>query len=128
MNEAAREQPAGESFPACVRLRTRSDFQAVFHQRTSVADGTLVVYARRNEMGYARLGLSVSRKVGNAVIRNRWKRLIRESFRRQRAQLPPDLDLVVIPRQGAEATFQRVMGSFRELARRVDKKLGDIRK
>ncbi len=127
MNSAAPERPAGETFPAPARLRTRRDFQAVFQLRKSVADGTLVVYARRNKLGFCRLGLSVSRKVGNAVVRNRWKRLIRESFRKQRTQLPPGLDLVVIPRQGVKAEFHRVNAALRGLAERADRKLRGTR-
>jgi ribonuclease P protein component len=49
----------------------------------------------------AKLGLAVSRRVGNAVARNRVKRLVREWFRRNRAALPPATDWVVIARQGA---------------------------
>lgn len=57
-----------------------------------------------------RLGLTVSRRVGNAVVRNRLKRRVREWFRRARAELEPGLDLVVIARRGASELSSRETG------------------
>ena len=68
----------------------------------------LVVQGCRNGLAYARLGLSISRRVGNAVLRNRWKRIIREVFRTRRSELPGGLDLVVRPRRGANPVFADV--------------------
>ncbi len=80
---------ASERFPARFRLRKTSEFQRVYRKRCSSADGTLIVYVLANDVGHARLGLSVSRKVGGAVVRNRWKRLLREAFRRSAQNCPP---------------------------------------
>lgn len=104
------------------------DFRAVFDRRASVADNILVVYGTFNQRNYSRLGLSVSRKVGNAVVRNWWKRRIRESFRLGQHTLPIGIDLVVIPRArirpGFQAIkFQAIDQSLRELSARVDRKL-----
>ena len=74
-------------------------------------------------LGYPRLGLSVSRKVGGAVVRNRWKRSIREAFRQSRARLPDGVDLVVIPRPGAKPELAGLMESLVRLAARVVSKL-----
>jgi ribonuclease P protein component len=70
----------------------------VFQARVSVADGVFIVYGLENDEGLSRLGLSVSRKVGGAVVRNRWKRVLREAFRLNVERLPPGLDYVIVPR------------------------------
>jgi ribonuclease P protein component len=105
-----------ERLPTKCRLRHATDFQRVFRRRRSVADSSLVVYLCPNQLGYCRFGLSVSRKVGPAVIRNRWKRLIREAFRRHRHQLPSGFDLVVLPRRGAQPDYRSVTASLIRLA------------
>lgn len=80
------------------RIRTGPEFHAVFQARVSVADGLIIVYGLENDEGLSRLGLSVSRKVGGAVVRNRWKRVLREAFRLNVARLPPGIDFVIVPR------------------------------
>ena len=84
------------------RLRTPADFKQVFERRCSVSDTWIILYGKPNELGYSRIGLSVSRKVGNAVVRNRFKRLFREAFRLTRSELQAGLDLVLIPRSSKE--------------------------
>lgn len=84
-----------------MHLRTSAEFDHVFAQKCSAAEGSLIVYAAQNELGHPRLGLVVSKKVGNAVARNRWKRVLREAFRLQQDELPQSLDLVVLPRGSA---------------------------
>ena len=82
-----------------------------------------MVHGCENGLDHPRLGLSVSRKVGGAVVRNRWKRLLREAFRLVRRELPRGIDLVVIPRAQVEPELQRLMASLAELARRAERKL-----
>lgn len=110
-------------FPKECRIRRTSDFRRCYLRRCSVADDVLIVYGCENELPYPRLGLSVSRKVGGAVDRNRWKRVLREAFRLLRHELPEGVDLVIIPRPGVPADFARAKDSMLELTRRVAKKL-----
>ena len=83
-----------------MRLLTPTEFSRVYDCRQSAASGPLVLYAaiNRSEPAGVRLGLSVSRRIGSAVIRNRWKRRLREAFRRVRTQLPSGNDYVVVVR------------------------------
>ena len=77
------------------RIRSSRDFRRAYQRRASASDQWLLVFAHPNDTAHPRLGLSVSRKVGGAVVRNRWKRLIREAFRLSRERLPKGVDLVV---------------------------------
>lgn len=119
------DRPLG--FPRAKRLRQNGEFERVYQQNIYAADLVLVVQGCRNNGRITRLGLSVSRRTGNSVIRNRWKRLIREAFRTQQSHLPAGLDLVVRPRKGAQPAFADIRRSLLHLARRVDRSLSHRR-
>ena len=104
-------------------VRRGADFQRAYAARLSASDQRLVVIGHPNGLPHPRLGLSVSKKVGNAPTRNRWKRLIREAFRLTRHDLPAGLDLIVIPRFGAEPELRSMMQSLKKLAQRVEKRV-----
>ena len=89
-----------ECFPKSRRVRRRDEFQRVFDLSLRVKGRYATVLAGPNDVGTARLGIVASRKLGDAVRRNRAKRLIREVFRRG-SFLPPGkgLDVVIIPRR-----------------------------
>src|SRR5262245_20921175 len=99
--KAERSSMSDQRFPKELRIRSQADFDRVYAARVYAADDVLVVNGSLNGGEHSRLGLSVSRKVGNAVTRNAWKRRIREAFRLSREQLPSGIDLVVRPQQGA---------------------------
>jgi ribonuclease P protein component len=112
------------TFPGEHRIRHPRDFDRIYKTRVFAADDVLVVNGDRNALPHPRLGLSVSKKAGNAVVRNRWKRLIREAFRLARETLPAGIDLVVRPQKGAAPDFAAISRSLPALARRIAKRLG----
>ncbi len=112
-----------QRFPKSLRLRRRREFARVFGTKCSVADRYLVLYVASNELGLTRLGLSVGRKVGKAVTRNRIKRLLREAFRLGRKDLPVGFDLICIPRRGTVGSLAAYQASIRKLVRTGTEKL-----
>lgn len=104
-------------------LRRPADFRRVYERRRSASDAWLIVYACPNELPYLRLGLSVSRKFGGAVQRNRLRRLYREAFRLTRHELPVGLDLVLIPRTPQPPTLDALKRSLPRLVRHAARKL-----
>lgn len=116
--------PMSESFPKSAHLRKPAEFDRVYASKTFASDDVLVVNAAANDLGISRLGLSVSRKVGPAVVRNRWKRLIREAFRKSRGEMTAGIDLVVRPKRGAEPIYATIAASLPQLVARLAKRLG----
>lgn len=85
-----------------LRLRNRADFSRVYRHGKSFANHQFVVYwFRKKEVEKFRVGISVSKKVGNAVVRNRMRRLVKEIVRHHEGKLIEHVDMVFIVRKGA---------------------------
>ena len=84
------------------RVKREKDFKAIFKEGTSFANRKFVVYQLENQKSHFRVGLSVSKKLGNAVTRNQIKRRIRHILLSVREHLADNFDFVVIARKGVE--------------------------
>ena len=100
-------------------LKLNHIFQRQYHTQ-GVADGFLVLYARKNRSGSNRVGITVSKKLGKAHVRNRVRRRIREVYRLNEEQFQPGWDIVVVARSKAvDAEFSRLTKSYLSLAKKA---------
>ena len=96
------------------------DFQEVYKKGKSYANKYLVMYVLQNHTEENRLGISVSKKVGNSVVRHRITRLIRESYRLNKSQFKKGYDIVVIARATAkDKTYQEIESALLHLGKHL---------
>ena len=113
----------GFVFTKAQHLRATSDFERVYALKCKAADGVLLIFVARNEMPVTRIGLSVSKKHGGAVVRNRLKRLLREAFRLMQHQIPTGFDLIAIPLAKEKASLAAYEESLVKVTRRLTRRL-----
>ena len=113
-----------ELFPKRRRIKSSGEFTLILRRGTCVADGVLVLFAvRREDSEPSRVGITIPKRTGNAPTRNRWKRLIRESFRTQQQRIPPGYNFVVRPKREATLTWPAIKKSVPYLARKAAKRI-----
>lgn len=105
------------------RLQTSAEFKLCYNGGVRAGDDHLLVFAVVNDLPHSRIGVSVSKKHGNAVARNRKKRLLRESFRIQQFEIPAGLDLVLVPRQRSDSGLAEYSRSLKRITRKLARRL-----
>ena len=99
-------------------LKKNRDFQLIYKEGKSLANRYLVLYVRENGLDKNRIGISVSKKVGNSIVRHRLTRLIRESYRLQEDMFNSGLDMVVIARANAKGKgYQEISSALMHLGK-----------
>lgn len=99
-------------------LKKNSDFKNVYTHGKSYANKYLIMYVLENDMGINRIGISVSKKVGNSVVRHRVTRLIRESYRLHENIFNSSLDIVIVARKSTfDVGFTEVESALLHLSK-----------
>lgn len=103
---------------SCESLKKNQNFQKVFRFGKSKANKYLIMYVLKNDLKKNRLGIQVSKKVGNSVVRHRLTRLIREAYRLNKEMFNSGLDIVVIARGSAkDRTFKEIESALTHLGK-----------
>jgi ribonuclease P protein component len=118
--EKAGSLTSRQSFTAADRIRKRSEYQRIYDQGRKISSRSFTLFLLENDLDRPRLGITVTRRIGGAVQRNRVKRLCREWFRKVRVELPP-VDIVInakggIHRQSLESLSRELDGRVRRFA------------
>ena len=93
-------------------LKNNKEFQSCYHRGQCVVSQNVIVYAKPNRLPYNRLGITTSKKVGNAVCRSRARRLIRQAWCEQEIAAPVGLDLVIVARTHIIEVDNRVLSRW----------------
>ena len=104
-----------------VTVKENYEFRRIYRKGKSAVSPQLVIYCQRNRRGHSRLGVSVSTKLGCAVVRNRVRRRIREIYRLNKAKMLPGYDLIVVARvRAVETDYQKLDRSYLRLLEQLD--------
>ena len=102
-------------------------FRALYSRGRSVASKTLVVYAAKNRSGESRLGITVSKKLGNAVARNRMRRRLKECYRLNEENVTGGFDLVLVARRASySAPFEHLQDDFLSCLSQIGAHKGNV--
>lgn len=106
---------------ARVTVKENGDFRRIYRRGRSAVSGGVVVYCLKNRKGMSRLGVTVSTKLGHAVVRNRVRRRLRELYRLHKAELLPGYDLIVVARvRAVETDYQKLDRTYLRLLEQLD--------
>ena len=102
-----------------VSIKENRDFSYLYRRGTFIASDCLILYFRKNRFQVNRLGITVSKKVGKAVVRNKVRRRIKEYYRKIEGRLPASYDFVIVARNSAkDADFKKISSAFEFLLRK----------
>ncbi|EGO65073.1 ribonuclease P protein component [Acetonema longum DSM 6540] len=105
----------------CDHLSKNIQFQTVYKSGKSYANRMMVLYVRHNDLAGRKVGFAAGKKLGNAVVRNRIKRLMREVYRHHQGKLIPGLDLILVGRQSMiDAGYKEAEKAFLALCLKAD--------
>lgn len=104
-----------------VTVKENYEFRRIYRKGKSAVSPQLVIYCQRNRRGHSCLGVSVSTKLGCAVVRNRVRRRIREIYRLNKAKMLPGYDLIVVARvRAVETDYQKLDRAYLRLLEQLD--------
>lgn len=106
--------------PSNIRIKKNTDYQTVFKKGKQISGRGVILYYSKNSAQDTRVGIIVSKKVGNAVVRNRIKRIIREIFRLNWPDIKSGYDIIIITRKSIrEKSFHDIEKTFIDIMRRA---------
>ncbi len=110
----------GCAVKAAVTLKKNHEFRRLYQKGASAVAGSMVLYCRKNRLGHNRLGVTVSVKLGGAVVRNRARRRLREVYRLSSPRLSQGWDLILVGRgRTLTASWKELNDTFLRLSRKL---------
>ena len=105
---------------AAVTVKENHEFRRIYRKGRSAVSPYLVVYCQKNREGRSRLGVTVSKKLGHAVVRNRVRRRIREIYRLNREKMLPGWDIIVVGRgRSVKGSYEKMNEAYLDCLRRL---------